>query len=107
MKNKIGNEDILQIVAPSGGVSSGDPILIDELFGFAGADAEAGEEVALHRKGQFEVTRVTSAPWTLGQDIYFDVTNDIFTHDNSGTTKVGICTAANATTDTVGTIVLL
>jgi predicted RecA/RadA family phage recombinase len=106
MKNYLGPGKAVNVTAPYA-VVSGQPLMIGTMFGFCGAAAAAGQQVALHVVGEYSVTKPGSQAWTVGQAIYFD--NDLknFSTTNvSGGLKVGVAIAAvgSSASETTGKI---
>jgi predicted RecA/RadA family phage recombinase len=77
------------------------------IFGITQQPATSGSPVALRRTGVFVgVPKATGQAWTLGNLIYWDNTNFVFTTTASGNTLRGSIAAAAASGDTVGSVLL-
>lgn len=105
MKNFIAVGDVLTIVAPAA-ITSGQGVLVGALFGVAVRDAASGAEAELNLTGVFDLPKVGSQAWTVGQRIYWDDTAKRLTNVVGTNTLVGVATipvggAANATTGRV------
>jgi predicted RecA/RadA family phage recombinase len=77
------------------------------IFGITQQPATSGQPVALRRTGLFVgVPKATGQAWTLGNIVYWDNTNFVFTTTASGNTLRGSIAAAAASGDTVGSVLL-
>ena len=108
--NKVSSGRNITQVAPSGGVTSGVPILIGTaLFGVPTTTAAAGASFNLERGIEITYTAEgagSGQAWAVGDQIYWDNTNKRFTKTSSGNTLVGTATAAKLTAATSGQLVL-
>ena len=106
MKNYISEGDVLTMIAPSGGVVSGQPYLIGSAFGIAAAAAAQGEEFEMLTEGVFDVTKAGSQAWTQGAAVFWDNTARNFTTTASGNTRVGVAVRAvgNGAGETTGRV---
>jgi len=94
---------IVYVEAPTGGVKSGDLVVIGSLFGVAGTDADAHTTVAINTKGIYELPAETDDDWAPGDLIYWDDGAGACTATNSGSLlRIGICVAAKETNAAVG-----
>lgn len=102
MRNYVQRGDALTIPAPTGGVSSGDAVLVGALFGVVAADADVGEDVAVSVEGVFELPKKAADNVTVGAVLYWDATPGELTITATDNTRVGYATvAAGAGTTTV------
>lgn len=104
MKNYILSGDVVTVAAPSGGVSSGDGVLIGALFGVAAYSAAQGVEVELRTQGVFDMLAEGAGSGqniAVGGIVYWDNTNKRCTATLTGNTRIGVAVAAKATTATV------
>jgi predicted RecA/RadA family phage recombinase len=85
MKNFVQPGDVLTFHAPTGGLSSGDGVLVGGLFGVAAYDAAEGAEVEVQLKGVFRLPKATGAV-AEGQALYWDATAKVLTTTASGNT---------------------
>ncbi len=107
MKNYLQPGNTLTVPAPTGGVSSGNPVAIGSLRGFAASAAAEGEDVAIARTGVFEATKATGTAWAVGDKLFYDSVADNFTKSaqrdatnvasaaKAGNTGDGVLTLAN------------
>lgn len=91
MRNYVQPGDILAVAAPTGGVTSGDPVLIGGLFGVACSDREAGGSVEIAVAGVFALPKVTGAI-TAGALLHFDPVEKKITTTAGGNPIVGFAT---------------
>lgn len=92
--------DNITLLAPSGGVVSGTPILVAGLFGVPEVTAAQGAEFALVTKGVFEITKVTSDDVAQGAVLYWDNTAKKLTLTATSNYRVGTATVAAGTSAT-------
>jgi len=74
MKNFIQPGDVVTVTAPTGGVSSGDGVIIGSLFGIATKTAAQGEAVELATTGVYDLPKLSSAVITAGARVSWDAT---------------------------------
>ncbi|RZJ81099.1 MAG: DUF2190 family protein [Brevundimonas sp.] len=98
---------VLDVTAPSGGVTSGVGVKIGALLGIPVTSNAAGDVVAVHTTGVFDHAKTTGEAWTVGATLYWDDTNKRFTTTSSGNTKAGYAVAAALSADTVGRVRLV
>lgn len=73
MKNFIQDGDTLTVAAPSGGATSGRPVIIGSLIGIATITTTIGLPVAVKTTGVYELPKVSAQAWaTVGLPIYWD-----------------------------------
>lgn len=71
MKNYVQPGMNLEVVAPAA-VSSGDGVMVGDLFGVASGDAESGATMVLATEGVFELSKVSAAVLAQGGKCYWD-----------------------------------
>ena len=74
MKNYIQEGRIITVTAPTGGVASGDALVIGALFGVATKTAAVGETVAIATEGVFDLPKLASAVIAAGDAVAWDDT---------------------------------
>lgn len=85
MKNFVQPGNNITVPAPPGGVTSGDPILVGDLFGVATTTAAAGEDVAIATVGVYTLPKATTDDAAVGAALYWDDANgEVTTDDASG-----------------------
>jgi predicted RecA/RadA family phage recombinase len=103
MKNFIQPGDAITVAAPTGGVTSGDGVLVDALFGIAAFTAAAGADVELQTRGVFDLPKAAGA-LTVGKKVYWDATAKNVTATASGNTLIGVVTKAAASGDALARV---
>jgi predicted RecA/RadA family phage recombinase len=105
MKNQVQIGDEINVVAPVGGVVSGNGYLIGtSIFGVAAVTVAAGVSTALWVRGIYTLTKTSAQAWAVGDPIYWDNTN--FRCDNVSSVgfRIGVCTKAAANPSAVGEV---
>lgn len=95
---------------PSGSdVSSGDPVLIGDLFGVAVADIADGEEGAVQIAGVVsEIPKeATTVTFAKGEKVYWDVADGELNDDDANNKHVGYAYSAAGATDATVTVLLV
>jgi predicted RecA/RadA family phage recombinase len=105
MKNYIQPGNTITLAAPYE-VNSGDGLLVGSIFGVASGAALNGTVVEATLVGVFDLTKVGSQAWSIGDAIYWDNTAKNCTKTASGNTKIGVAVAAvdNAAGSTIGSV---
>jgi predicted RecA/RadA family phage recombinase len=105
-KNFVQDGNVLDMIAPSGGVVSGTGYLIGSIFGVAIVTAAQTETFALQTTGVWNLPTASGAgtDWTAGTKVYWDNTAKNVTKTSSGNTFIGFGLAAKATADTAANI---
>ena len=92
MRNYIQPGNVLTAVTPNGGVSSGDPVLIGNLFGIASTTQAAGEDVELAVTGVFDLPKAAGVAFGAGDRAYFDPAAKTIGAQAQGLAWVGVVT---------------
>ena len=74
MKNYIQPGHTITLTAPAA-VTSGGGVLVGAIFGIAAHDAASGEPVETLTVGVFDINKVGSQAWAVGDKVYWDNTN--------------------------------
>jgi predicted RecA/RadA family phage recombinase len=90
--------ECLEFTAPTGGVTSGTPLLIGSLLVVPLVTAAATVKFNGCTCGVFKVTKADSQAWTEGVKVYWDDTNKNFTTTSTANTLCGVAAAAVAST---------
>ncbi len=95
MNNYVISGDTLEAVAPSGGVLTGNGVVIGSIFGVAAATALVGVKFTLRTKGVFDLTKEAALAVTVGDLVYWDdAAKEV---DKTGTnTPIGVCVEKDA-----------
>ncbi len=99
MRNFIQQGDIITVIAPVA-LSSGQGVLIGNLFGIATTDAAAGHTVELATQGVFTLPKAANVAFAAGDRVSWDAINGQIVAHALGMAPVGVVTlaAANGTT---------
>ena len=84
----------ITVAAPTGGVTSGDVVLIGGLIGIAQATAAQTVDVVLDTQGVYTVACASAAVIAVGDVLYWDVADAEFNKTAAGNYKVGVATSA-------------
>ncbi|WP_336801800.1 DUF2190 family protein [Kaistia sp. MMO-174] len=106
MKNFVQPGDMLTLTAPYD-VASGGGILVGSIFGIAAFSALSGAGVEAKTTGVFDLTAEGAASgqaFAVGDAVYWDNTAKRATKTSASNTKIGVATAAKASTDVVARV---
>ncbi len=109
MKNFVQAGDMLDLVAPSGGVTSGVGVKIGAIFAVAAEDALIGVTFAGAVRGVFDLlaeAHATDQAMAIGDTAYWDNTAEQITKTATGNTAVGVVVATKVSTAVVARVVL-
>jgi predicted RecA/RadA family phage recombinase len=85
MKNFVQPGQNVTVTAPAGGVTSGDPVMIEALFGVATREADAGETVVIATTGVYTLPKTSTDDIAVGAAVYFDSSaGEVTLSDGSG-----------------------
>lgn len=107
MKNFVQSGEVLDLTAPSGGVTSGLAVKIGSVIAIAAVTAAASEEFAAAVTGVFDVAAATSQAWTQGALVYWDDTAKVFTTTASTNQKAGVAVAIKDSAAATGRVRLI
>ena len=94
MKNYIQPGNTITITAPTGGVVSGDGVLIGSLFGVAAFDAEESESVEIQTTGVMVLPKLATDVVAVGDLLHWDSTNNRLTKTATSNKLIGVAVAA-------------
>lgn len=103
MKNFVQSGDVVTATAPTGGVDSGDGVLIGGLFGVAATSADQGDDFEMKLVGVYDLPKANADAFTFGQSAYWDddqkkVVNEQGTADNKWIGAAVAAAGGSATT---------
>ena len=78
MKNFRSTGATMTVIALVAAVS-GSPVLVGELVGIAGHNAEVGDELVVHFVGEYDVNKVSAQAWAFGALLYWDAAAGLVT----------------------------
>ncbi len=94
MKTFIQNGDVITVTAPTGGVASGDGVIVESLFGIAAFTAAEGEPVEIATRGVYELPKEPTAVLAAGTQVAWDASAKQIDLPGTGLYPVGIATEA-------------
>jgi predicted RecA/RadA family phage recombinase len=86
----------ITVAAPAGGVSSGDGVLIGNLFGIAQGDALATEDVEILTEGVADIAKTSALAINVGDRLFWDGTNKVANKTATAQVSVGVAVSAAA-----------
>lgn len=86
--------DVLPLTAPTGGVSSGDGVLIANVFGVALTDAAEGASVAIRTTGVWTLPKTSGDALAEGALVSWNATTGEVTLPGPGHYPIGVATAS-------------
>ena len=99
MKNFIQDGNVLTVTAPTGGVSSGDGIIVGALFGICAYDAAQTEEVEIAVVGVFELPKA-SGQINEGAQVWWETSpGNVVNATQAGAFPIGVAVRAAGTND--------
>jgi len=90
MKTFIQNGDVITIPAPTGGIASGDGVLVGNLFGVAAATVPEGEPAEVATTGVYTLPKAASAVLVLGARVSWDNAAKAVMTPGTGRYPIGI-----------------
>ena len=88
--NFIQEGNVLTFTAPSGGVTSGQGVLIGDTFGIVLADADEGDECEVGTVGVYTIDKATDA-MIEGEKLWWDDSAKNVTTTSASNTLAGVC----------------
>jgi predicted RecA/RadA family phage recombinase len=92
MKTFIQNGDVITVPAPTGGITSGDGVLVGNLFGVATRTAAEGEPAEVATTGVYTLPKAASAVLALGARVSWDNAAKVVMTPGNGRYPIGIAT---------------
>lgn len=107
MKNFLANGQSLQLIAPVDGVIGGSVVKQGSIIGIVVASAAEGQQYTLQIYGAFsDLPKTTGQAWAVGDMLYWDATNSLFTKTVGSNTFAGYAYEAALSADTKGSVLL-
>jgi len=88
MKNFVQKGEAITVAAPAA-VSSGDGILVGDLFGVANGSAAIGADVTISTVGVYDLPKTSTDAMTVGAAVYWDDTQGEVTVTATDNTLIG------------------
>ena len=95
MQNYIQNGQVITVAAPAGGVTSGEGLIVGNIFGVAAYSAAEGDPLELATTGVYKLPKATAAVLTVGARVAWDNTAKNINVPGTGRFPVGIATEAS------------
>jgi predicted RecA/RadA family phage recombinase len=93
MKNYVQPGNTITLTAPYD-VASGDGLLVGSIFGVATGVAVTGDPIEAALVGVFDLKKVGSQAWAVGDKVYWDNTNKETTKTATSNTLIGVAIEA-------------
>lgn len=108
MKNFVQPGNTITLAAPAA-VTSGSGVLVGAIFGIAAHDAASGEPVETVTTGVFDLSKVGSEAWSVGEKVYWDDGAKRATKVATDNTLIGVAlaTVGSGTDETTGRVKLI
>jgi len=105
MKNFVQPGNTITLTAPYA-VASGDGLLVGSIFGVAAGSAASGDPVEGALVGVFDLKKVASQAWSVGDKVYWDNTAREATKTTTSNTLIGVAieAVAGGAGDTIGRV---
>ena len=94
MQNFIQPGNTITVTAPTGGVASGEGVLIGSLFGVAAFDAEESESIEIQTVGVMVLPKLSTDVVAVGDLLHWDATNNRLTKTATSNKLIGVAVAA-------------
>lgn len=106
MKNFVQPGDVLEFIAPAGGVTAGTGVKMGDILVIATTTAAAGDKFNGVRIGVVDHAKLSAQAWTEGQRVLWDDTNKRFTTVTTGNFIAGAAAAVAANPSATGKVLL-
>jgi predicted RecA/RadA family phage recombinase len=106
MKNYVQRGDVLDFVAPSGGVVSGTPVKIGRFFVIPATTNLVGETFSGAIEGVFDLPKVAAEPWTAGLMVWWNSAASLVTSVSTTAMFIGLATRTEANPTATGRVKL-
>ncbi len=104
-KNYLHEGWTIAVPAPTGGVRSGDPILVGGFFGVANYDAEQTLPVEITLGGVWQLPKAATVTFAVGAAVYFDATaGNVTSVSTRGNKLIGAATQCAVASDAVAIV---
>ena len=94
MQNYIQNGQVITGAAPTGGVTSGEGLIVGNIFGVAAYSAAEGDPLELATTGVYKLPKATAAVLTVGARVAWDNIGKNINVPGAGRFPVGVATEA-------------
>ncbi len=94
MKTYIQNGHVITVPTPTGGIASGQGLIVGSIFGIAAYSAAEGDPVELATTGVYKLPKATAAVLAVGARVAWDNTAKQVNTPGAGRFPIGIATEA-------------
>jgi len=94
--------NVLSLIAPGGGVTSGVPVIIEDMTVIPATTAAAAAEFEGAVEGVYEVPKTAAETWKAGEILYWDSGTGFATNVAGALFKMGLASAPVAATIALG-----
>ena len=94
MQNYIQNGQVITVTTPAGGATSGEGLIVGNIFGVAAYSAAEGDLLELATTGVYKLPKATAAVLTVGARVAWDNTAKNINVPGAGRFPVGVATEA-------------
>lgn len=94
MKNFIQTGHMITVPAPTGGVASGQGVIVGALFGIAATTATEGSDVEIATTGVYDLPKAPATVFALGDRVAWDDTAKVIAPPATGLYPVGVAVTA-------------
>jgi predicted RecA/RadA family phage recombinase len=94
MKNFIQTGAMITVPAPSGGIASGQGMIVGGLFGIAATSAPEGSSLEIATTGVFDLPKAPATVLALGDRVAWDDTAKVIAPPAAGLYPVGVAITA-------------
>jgi predicted RecA/RadA family phage recombinase len=95
---------VREFTAPTGGVTSGTPVLIGTFFVIPLVTVAATARFNGALDGEWTLPKTSSETWAEGEPVYFDTANTKLSNDSSLGIAIGVSTAVAGSSDTTASV---
>jgi predicted RecA/RadA family phage recombinase len=92
MKNFIQNGHVITVPAPTGGIVSGEGLIVGNIFGIAAYSAAEGDPLELATTGVYKLPKASAAVLAMGARVAWDNTAKQVNTPGAGRFPIGIAT---------------
>jgi len=105
MDNFVQKGDVLQLTAPATVAAGAGALIGGTIFGVAVNDYTSGDaNCPFQITGVFDLAKVSTQAWTVGNIIFWDNSAKLATTVASGNVKIGVCVKAAANPTSTGNV---
>ena len=94
MKTYIQNGHVITVSTPAGGITSGDGLIVGNIFGIAAYSAAEGDPLELATSGVYKLPKASAAVLAVGARVAWDNTAKQVNTPGAGRYPIGVATEA-------------